>query len=359
MQTDWTKLQSQTIDWLRFPMAAMVVVLHYSKTLILQADGAQKVLCLLFQEGLCRLAVPCFFFISGYLFFNKLETWDWNVWKGKIKKRGKTLLLPYILWNIIALIAYWLYENAQGNPISLLQEFSHYGGVRMFWSVQGGIPISSQAYPVDGPLWFIRDLIYFIIITPLIHLFVKWARCFGILALTILFLATNRIIPEGFLFFVYGAYLKISEKNIIEVFWAKRHALYLVSLTLLALLFFEQLYFNLDFGKKIVKFFFITSGIASSFCGAAWLLNNEKTHVIPFLAGSSFFIFAAHEVLILQKVVAPFVHTILPSGQGWNCLDFFIVPAFAICICLGLLYLLERLLPRTATLLTGNRRIIV
>lgn len=359
MQTDWTKLQSQTIDWLRFPMAVMVVVLHYSKTLILHAEGAQKVLCLLFQEGLCRLAVPCFFFISGYLFFNKLETWNWAIWKGKIKKRGKTLLLPYILWNIIALIAFWIYENVHGGSVSLPQIFTQNGGIRMFWSVQGGIPISSQAYPIDGPLWFIRDLMYFIIITPCIHLFLRWTRHYGLIALTLLYLITNRVVPEGFLFFMYGSYLKISEKNIVEVLWTKRHILYYTTLVLLAVLFFEQLYFNLEFGKKIIKFFFIFCGIASSFCGTAWLLKTEHIHVIPFLAGSSFFIFAAHEVLILQKIAAPIVLAILPAGQGWDCLAFFIVPELAICICLGLLLLLERVFPKTACLLTGNRRSVV
>ena len=42
MQTDWTALQSKTIDALRFPMAVAVVMLHYCKTLIVDASGPMR-----------------------------------------------------------------------------------------------------------------------------------------------------------------------------------------------------------------------------------------------------------------------------------------------------------------------------
>jgi hypothetical protein len=35
--------------------------------------------------------------------------------------------------------------------------------------------------------------------------------------------------------------------------------------------------------------------------------------------------------------------------------EFFLTPALAVGICLGLLFLMERLIPRTTALLTGNR----
>ena len=62
MLPDWTKLQSQAIDLLRFPMAVAVVMLHYGTTVIIGATGVFHAICVIFQEGICRLAVPCFFF---------------------------------------------------------------------------------------------------------------------------------------------------------------------------------------------------------------------------------------------------------------------------------------------------------
>lgn len=357
MQTDWTKLQSQTIDWLRFPMAVMVVMLHYSKTVFNQADGALRVLTFLFQEGICRLAVPCFFLISGYLFFSKLEEkWDWGIWGTKMKRRAVSLLLPYLLWNIIAFLAFWVYARAMGNPTSLSQQFQNEGGIKMFWSVTGGIPIGSQAFPIDGPLWFIRDLIIYVILTPLVFLFVKWTRFYGILALCIIHLAVNRVVPEGFLFFVTGSWLRLSGKNIVEVLAPGKNWFYAVSLVSLLALVLIQLNSDTAFWKKSVKLVFLISGIAASFCGTARLLNAGKTRVVPFLAGSSFFIFAAHEVLILKNLSIPLVEKLLSNGPFWDSLALFLTPALAVALCLGLLFLLEKLLPRTTAVLTGNRK---
>lgn len=360
MRTDWTRIQSQTIDWLRFPMAVAVVMLHYSKTVFLEAEGTLRFLCILFQEGICRLAVPCFFFISGYLFFSKLEDkWDWDIWKGKMQKRAKTLLLPYLLWNIIAFLAFWIYAQVVGSPIPLPQHYLNEGGIRMFWSVNGGIPIGSQTYPVDGPLWFIRDLIFFILATPLVFFFVKRTGFYGVLVLCVLHLAVNRLVPEGFVFFVTGSWFRLSKKNIIETLSSRKNIYYAIALMSLIALVLIQYHLDSDTWKKIVKFVFLFSGIAASFCMVAVSLNKGKIRVVPFLAESAFFIFAAHEVLILQNVATPIVNHLLPQGQVWNCVAFFLVPALAVVICLGLLFLLEKLLPRTTAVLTGNRIVSV
>ena len=358
MQTDWNKLQSMAIDWLRFPMAVLVVMLHYSKTIIEQADGTLHFLCIFFQEGICRLAVPCFFFISGFLFFGKLEgKWDWSIWKDKLAKRAKTLLLPYLLWNIIAFFAFWIYERTNGNVSSLTQAITENGGVRMFWSVTGGIPIGSQAYPVNGPLWFIRDLVFYIIVTPLVFMFIKWTRLYGILALCLLHLTVNRLVPEGFLFFSTGAWFRLSRKNIVESLAPGKIIFYIIAILSLVGLILIQYYTDSDPWKKIVKFIFLTSGIATSFCGVARLLDAGKTRVIPFLAGSSFFIFASHEVLILQNISTPVIKALLPDGITWDLIAFFAVPALTVAICIGLLFFMQRILPRTTAILTGGRRV--
>ena len=89
--------------------------------------------------------------------------------------------------------------------------------------------------------------------------------------------------------------------------------------------------------------------------GFSW---EKRTRLsVPVLAGSSFFIFAAHEVLILQNAACPLVETLLPTDTVWgSILAFFLTPALAVAICLGLLYLLQKLLPRTAAVLTGGRK---
>ena len=355
METDWTDLQSKTIDALRFPMAVAVVMLHYGKTVVLDATGPLRVLCILFQEGICRLAVPCFFLLSGFLFFNGLRTWSWPEWGRKLKNRVRTLLVPYLLWNVIALIALWIYYNVQAGPVSLYQQFLNAGGVRMFWSVSGALPVGSQAFPVDGPLWFIRDLMLFVLLTPAIYLFLRWTKVYGVLGLCVLFLAVRRVVPEGLLFFVIGAYLQLAGKNLLQTAWPRRYALLAVAVLSMAAIF---LLFDVsDYWTRFSKFFFLVSGIGSAICLAAWGWEKRTRLSVPFLAGSSFFIFAAHEVLILQNAACPLVETLLPTDTVWgSILAFFLTPALAVAICLGLLFLLQKLLPRTAAVLTGGRK---
>ena len=354
MQPDWTELQSRTIDWLRFPMAVAVVMLHHSTTLMLDATGPLKSLCIIFQEGICRLAVPCFFFISGYLFFHQLQTWDWSVWTRKVKSRAKSLLLPYLLWNLIAFFAYWLLARAQGDPVGLQQQFAREGGFSIFWGVGGGIPLGIRAVPIDGPLWFIRDLIVFTLLTPLIFKALQWTRIWGAAALAVVFLFLPGYIPEGFVFYVAGASLQLAGKNILATCWDKRKFLYLS-----ALVCWVAIYFLVDspYWGRLAKYLFIFSGIGAAFCGAATLLARGKTRVVPFLAGSSFFIFAAHEVLVLPEVAQPLVRAVLPETGWWRpCVAYFVTPALAVALCLALLSVLQKVLPRTTALLTGSRK---
>ena len=103
------KTASKIIEWLRFFCTCAVVLLHAvggpsdGNAVISFQHGAYDTTRILFSEGLCRVAVPFFFLISGYLFFVRLEEWDKFVWFDKLKKRGKTLLAPYLIWNFIAI----------------------------------------------------------------------------------------------------------------------------------------------------------------------------------------------------------------------------------------------------------------
>lgn len=352
MSSDWSKIQSQSIDLLRFPMAVAVVMLHYGTTLIIDATGSLKALCIFFQEGVCRLAVPCFFFISGYLFFQQLQKWDWTVWKKKINRRIRTLFIPYILWNLVAMIACWLYYLAHGNDISLAEYFLNIGGLRLFWSTNGGIPISVRGLPLDGPLWFIRDLMYFTIISPLLYWFLKETKQYGIAILCLVFLNVPGIIPEGFIFFLIGAFLQLNNKNISEWLWPLRCYLYFFAfLFLITLCFFHD---SVYLGRVLKNYFFF-AGIGSAFClSAGFLLDGKKT-VRPFLARSGFFIFSSHEILILRQLAVPIVLCMLPmNGQVWSCIRFFLTPAITVLICLVLYYVMENLLPKTTSILTGR-----
>lgn len=81
-----TERQSKTINILKGILAILVVLLHTSiEAGVRYQDGLEPFLRVL----ICKfggIAVPSFFFISGMLFFTKLNKWDWETWKGKRKK---------------------------------------------------------------------------------------------------------------------------------------------------------------------------------------------------------------------------------------------------------------------------------
>lgn len=354
MTTDWEKLQSKSIDLLRFPMAAAVVILHYGTTKISYATGLLRGLCIVFEEGICRLAVPCFFLISGYLFFHQLQDWNWSIWREKLKRRVRTLLAPYILWNIITFLALYLYSAIHGEHISIVQRFQDVGGIRIFWGIGGNLPLGMRDTPLDGPLWFIRDLIYFTVATPLIYLFVKQTRWVGILLICLIFIFVQGIIPEGFVFFLSGAFLQINKKNMLNLVYPKRFVFYAASLLLLVAFYF---FFDSTYWARFLKTLFFFAGISASFCLAATILQKNTVQPNDFLIRSSFFIFAAHNFLILRQIASPFVARILPLSerQIWSCIDFFLTPVVTILICITLLFLMEKFLPKGAALLTGHR----
>ena len=84
---DRAKLQSATIDFLRFPMAVAVVMIHVNPQVmplneadfpLFSADGLFNVVAIGLSHVLARIAVPVFFLLSGMLFFLNMRQLSWG-----------------------------------------------------------------------------------------------------------------------------------------------------------------------------------------------------------------------------------------------------------------------------------------
>ena len=148
------RLQSRVIDFLRFPMAVLVVLCH-CKTLFGITGGpapAGQGVQLFLAEVLPHIAVPAFVFFSGYLFFYRTE-FSMAVYGQKLKRRAKSLLLPYVIWCTIGFGLAVL----QGQCALTFKNFL-YG----FWDTTAWMELPSHihaAFPADMPLWFVRHLV--------------------------------------------------------------------------------------------------------------------------------------------------------------------------------------------------------
>ena len=171
---------SKSISLLRFPLAALIVLKHYytpdiSAAAIGGVDEYQWYHYIgEFTKGVFpAIAVPLFFFISGYLYFNKLDlhgdsSYDFNVWKMKTRGRLKSLLIPYISWNLLVLLLYFIAQQLTSNSTVMAKDgYKLIVDYNLLDYGKAFFAIDSTGMPIDGPLWFIRDLfIVSVFITP-------------------------------------------------------------------------------------------------------------------------------------------------------------------------------------------------
>ena len=354
MSVNITSRQSQVIDWLRFPLAAAVVLLHAGESTTGSYDmDFSGTLRIVLSQGICRIAVPCFFLFSGFLFFTKLRDWDTQVWLDKIRKRGRTLLVPYLLWNVLALLVGfgygWLRSRFNPGivPATLVETLRANGWLNIFWA-------STYGCPVDYPLWFIRDLILFVAASPLVWLLARKCRFWGVAVLFVAIGLTGSRDLEGLFYFVLGAYFQMWSVDFLQVFSRVKWPAYLLCLTGIVLI--VRTYREDPQTYWYIKYLFVLCGTISVVNLAAGLLESGRVHTRAFLSSSSFFVYASHGILILHDFAHYITLHLLPyrSVEG-KCLVLFVKAGLAVAMCLLLFAGMKKWTPKTLGVLTGNR----
>lgn len=120
--------------------------------------------------SLCTVAVPLFYAISGYLFFLKVPHGLESI-SLKLRKRVRTLLVPYLLANILTFLFYVVL-----NLIAI--KVPAIGGVvnfKIFNTMQadgwaGTLNLVFLNPPIAFQLWFVRDLMAVMLFSPVIWL---------------------------------------------------------------------------------------------------------------------------------------------------------------------------------------------
>ena len=106
---------SKRITSLRFLLIVFVVFIHANLTTddalnYYHYDFIQPKWIEVFKNFICYTlggaAVPLFFLFASYLQFSKNDSYP-----TLLKKRSKSLLLPYILWTVITVILYFIAQS--------------------------------------------------------------------------------------------------------------------------------------------------------------------------------------------------------------------------------------------------------
>lgn len=108
-----------------------------------------------------NIAVPSFFLMSGFFLAGHIGESDW--WKNE-KKRIKSLLVPYVVWSalwLLFLLARQLLDN-------VLQNQWLFCGTRTIINAHSVLGFDLFRHPQLATLWYVRSLIIFVFISPLL-----------------------------------------------------------------------------------------------------------------------------------------------------------------------------------------------
>ncbi len=379
----YRNVQSAAIDLLRFPLAVLVVIDHACPWTVaipeasfplLSATGLLNVFFILCSNVIGNLAVPCFFLISGFLFFRSMPGFDFRAWRARMKRRILHRMVPYMLWNLLPFAFCLLYGVLgflrSGLPDSIPEDLRHADLYRILWewgtwggSVHNifGIPICNSG-PYNAPLWFMRDLFVMMFLSPVIYLIVRYLRLWG---LALIFLCMDlHLSPDvpglsayAAFYFGAGAWFAVHKQSILAYALRMRSVLY----TAIGPLLIGAVYFNCETTPEGIWIYplFQLAGVFILFIIAARAVR-KGFRPVRTLVSASFFVYAFHAVGLFPyrgsnlAIISRSLAGIFGYSPAGVFITYILSVILTVGICLGLYALLRRYLPRTARILTGR-----
>jgi surface polysaccharide O-acyltransferase-like enzyme len=352
------KRLSVKISIVSFLLLLLVVVAH---TINLDyqpgADNTVWYIQYFFSYKLVKIIVPIFFFISGYLFFMNIDPeakMNLAVYREKIAKRLRTLGVPYLFWSFVGFAFLYVLQM-------IPQTASYFGSPfhkMTFWQ---------QLWycfwePVNYPLWFIREVLLYVLVTPLMFLAVKYLKIWLIAALFIagifytgLNVSDVWIYKFYMLFYyvtgVYCALYKVQPKIVMP--FAIKILLIAAALVSFGLI----IKYQLVYGENVWPMRLWSNVTVLVLCASLWAVydNFDARYGFRYREAFSygFFVCSTHGIPILLFKKA-FVVLFSPSKAGLLVFYFFTM-VFITLLFWGLGMLLKRWTPGFYYFSTGNR----
>ncbi len=352
------------ITWLRFPLMVGVVCVHcYLMQYHIETSpngytfmgGFQY----LFSQIIGRLSTSLFFLFSGYVFFYKVEYMNIQTYRDKIKKRIRSLLLPYIIWNSLFLLFNYTQQVIGGYAstanFKIVADYNLTDWILAFWN-------GTYGYPVNPPLWFIRDLMVIVLFTPLIYWLLKFEmKYFRHISPICILLGVgyclniselNAIIPcmRACFFFTLGAAFSIRKTSFIP---SQTIIGWILTLSYIVIVVLKMIFYSSSCAGLLGKIGQIVGVFAVIYLTS--LLTDKNKKMNKYVESSSFFIYLTH-IMSISLLLVLCEHLHFPLDNQWFALGVYIaLILLTVFICVTIYNLMKRFLPKTTTFLLGGR----
>lgn len=312
-----TAYQSEKIKNLSFIAIIAVFFIHTD------CKGERDSLAFFLQELLhtcSNFAVPLFFIISGYLFF--YNKGDIQSIKAGIKKRIWSLFIPYVIWCSLFIFQIWIasqFKTPNNDYFTIL-----YNGEILRFLKRVYI-----APPLAFHLWYVRDLLAVVAISPLIFIFQR-KRPFVYLIIIVVACGLLKVIPWlswPLTWFSIGSYFAFSKRDLLELRnkWIGL-TLFIGYLLIIALLIRNDTYPTADKWFALPVFLIGIVGLWN-----VYDLVKAHKYFSSTITEQTFFLYCAH-VPFLTIVSVSFMPVV--AGNGWLQILTYPLPAIITCVVL-------------------------
>lgn len=297
-------------------------------------------------QGVCRIANCMFFLISGYLLVRSVTSIKSLFFKQH--RRIRTLVIPYVLWNIIFILWYVIL-----NEIPIISSHINNSIIASFKDKNLIDTISIIFFkPAAFQLWFLRDLIFMTIISPIIYLLTKFNVYISIL-LCLLCIC----IYSWITYFWIGMIIAVSNIDIEKRVKTVPYVIFSSILFLFSCIIIAS--FNIEYTHTAIRYMMFICNLMGIY--SIWRIYDAITNynvyldrgIWKYICGFSFFIYCFHEPTfnILKK------STLIMFGVNEYSLiiSYLVNPLIMFFISIILAKLIQNLIPRFYMVLTGGR----
>ena len=296
------KHTSTAIDLLRIIAIVMVVILHARTGLQFQNNVFESMADVM-SRGVGALGVPLFLVVSGFLAGVKPKFATLNLAMFSAISRSFGLMFAYVFWNtLIAVIVFFAISSGLS-----VGEFSSLRLSEGFFGIYG----LNSPFPIAYQFWFVRELIVVsFFIAVLSHFAIDLWR---LLVLFFIIIILGQLFFDArsqMVFISYSIGYSLARLNInfninIDAYLISNSRIYRLATLLPSMLLLYLTHTYGDWDGPCLYIFLITGSVFTIVMALLLAQKEPLNNLFKFLAGSTFFIFAAHEPLLafVKKII--------------------------------------------------------